>query len=409
MMRCQDKTINEVASETKRGSYLIVPLKYDDSDGLPCSEPVGAFQHTAFTSDDFTSFLQNLTQSGTFVQQYVQACEKKLFIKASTADNDILVKEVRFLFFQHGIAFLLIYLGYSNASAGAVYKLLQSGYLTAENGDLIPYIEDFIAQANKLWQRDIWLYEDGDNAASDATNRTLNESYCFHIGYLPTRFAALDTLEQLTFRLHKVIDCAQAFEDNSQTDLAYAYGAKDVELGTYRWGCCITSQSISYMYGTGVGEALAEAAGAPATPCEQVDIQAMAANDLALAMLAMYQKYICMDFNDRLYKALAAGEKRRGLYSTVDQLNRDALDVRASSRLAPSQISRWNNVCDTYRALMKVNGIEEAFADIEKKLELIQIDKERKSARIQGYIAGMITLLGLVSIVDSVLSILAAL
>ena len=44
------------------------------------------------------------------------------------------------------------------------------------------------------------------------------------------------------------------FTDESEKDVEYATGAKDVEDEHYGWACAITSQEISYAYGPGPGK-----------------------------------------------------------------------------------------------------------------------------------------------------------
>ena len=51
--------------------------------------------------------------------------------------------------------------------------------------------------------------------------------------------------------MHKLIRLGEDYEDASETDITYAYGARDVENKTYRWGCSISSPSISFVYGPG--------------------------------------------------------------------------------------------------------------------------------------------------------------
>lgn len=63
------------------------------------------------------------------------------------------------------------------------------------------------------------------------------------------------------------------------------------------------------------------------------------------------------------------------------------------------------NVCETYRCLLAVNGIDEALEEIEQKVELIRDEQERKSSDMQNYVATVIAVFGLISIVASVLSI----
>ena len=74
-------------------------------------------------------------------------------------------------------------------------------------------------------------------------------------------------------------------------------------------------------------------------------------------------------------------------------------------RLHHRRYHAGNNVCETYRCLLAVNGIDEALEEIEQKVELIRDEQERKSSDMQNYVATVIAVFGLISIVASVLSI----
>ena len=43
------------------------------------------------------------------------------------------------------------------------------------------------------------------------------------------------------------------------------------------------------------------------------------------------------------------------------------MEFIAYGTLTPSQVSKWNNVCETYRALQKENGVNEALDEIKEK------------------------------------------
>ena len=129
-------------------------------------------------------------------------------------------------------------------------------------------------------------------------------------------------------------------------------------------------------------------------------------DDVYLTMLVLHQKSTCMLVNEGIQNTLI-DNKRQSLkyFRKVKMLKKEALEFRASGTLAPSQVSRWNNVCETYRCLLAVNGIDEALEEIEQKVELIRDEQERKSSDMQNYVATVIAVFGLISIVASVLSI----
>lgn len=121
-------------------------------------------------------------------------------------------------------------------------------------------------------------------------------------------------------------------------------------------------------------------------------------------MLVLHQKNTCMLLNEKMQNTLS-DSKHKHYFKNVSNLKQEALKFRASGTLAPSQVSRWNNVCETYRNLIVVNGVNEALEEIEQKIELIKDELDRKSNEIQNYIATFIAVFGLISIVASVLTI----
>ena len=130
------------------------------------------------------------------------------------------------------------------------------------------------------------------------------------------------------------------FTDESEKDVEYATGAKDVEDEHYGWACAITSQEISYAYGPGPGKDM---------PPSAEELPARAEEDLLLTMIVMYQKYTCMIFNEKIHQRFTSGSGKVKKEKNLRDLKREALEFVSYGTLAPSQISRWNNVCETYR------------------------------------------------------------
>lgn len=88
------------------------------------------------------------------------------------------------------------------------------------------------------------------------------------------------------------------FTDESEKDVEYATGAKDVEDEHYGWACAITSQEISYAYGPGPGKDM---------PPSVEELPAREEEDLLLTMIVMYQKYTCMIFNEKIHQRFTSG------------------------------------------------------------------------------------------------------
>lgn len=111
-----------------------------------------------------------------------------------------------------------------------------------------------------------------------------------------------------------------------------------------------------------------------------------------------------MLLNEKIQESINVGMKYDSS-KKIMQLKHEALLFRATGTLAPSQVSRWNNVCETYRKLLEVNGVNEALSEIEEKIDFIKNEQERQASEMQNYIATIIAVFGLISIVAAVLQI----
>ena len=81
------------------------------------------------------------------------------------------------------------------------------------------------------------------------------------------------------------------------------------------------------------------------------------------------------------------------------------LQFRAYGTVTPAVISRWHNVRRIYEHLLEFLGVPEAIEELSDKLEMLSnAQKEMEDTRTQAVMSG-ITIFGLISILDSVLSI----
>ena len=116
----------------------------------------------------------------------------------------------------------------------------------------------------------------------------------------------------------------------------------------------------------------------------------------------LYQKYTCMLLMEKIHNLVRAG---KGGVKAVQRLKSETLYFKAYDTMVPSQISRWNNVCETYRNLLEMNGVPEALQDVSDSIEVINEEMERISAGQQDLFATILAVFGLVSIVASVLQV----
>lgn len=126
-----------------------------------------------------------------------------------------------------------------------------------------------------------------------------------------------------------------------------------------------------------------------------------AEDDLELTMIVMYQKYTCMLLNEKIH------ERFQGISAqSIRGLKKEALEFIAYGTLTPSQVSKWNNVCETYRALQKENGVNEALDEIKEKIELLNEEQDHIDSKRESRVSMIIAVFGFVSIVAAALQIL---
>ena len=82
------------------------------------------------------------------------------------------------------------------------------------------------------------------------------------------------------------------------------------------------------------------------------------------------------------------------------------MEFIAYGTLTPSQVSKWNNVCETYRALQKENGVNEALDEIKEKIELLNEEQDHIDSKRESRVSMIIAVFGFVSIVAAALQIL---
>ena len=364
----------QVYSDSIRGTYVIFPLKYESSLNLT-ELTIDGTENADFSSYDMSDILaRRCRKENGFVRRYIlNSCIDDVRF----SDGKILaVNESQLYVFNNKIAFFTVLVTYDNADADYIDKLINPGYVQNYNRSFEENVIKAVSNISIGGVSNIFrLYVDDMKLA-------VKETYLFNVALVNRRFNELETIERITFNEHKLIDISRDFSDPSEKDVAYTYGAKDTNMCSYRWGACITSQSISYVYAT---------------------------DDMTVANVAEQSRddvFLTMLVNEGIQNTLI-DNKRQSLeyFRKVKMLKKEALEFRASGTLAPSQVSRWNNVCETYRCLLAVNGIDEALEEIEQKVELIRDEQERKSSDMQNYVATVIAVFGLISIVASVLSI----
>lgn len=358
------------ANDIERGMYVILPLKYK---GNLKNFRLDNIKSKEFKSSDFTEVLAEKCKSDQFVKRF--EVDKK--IDCTKYIDDVSIDDIQLFIFNNGTAFLAVYLDYKNVHVHSVYRFFNPGYFS-EGDEILKKQKEFIT----------FLYEMvfGENTdfswyvRQDATY-IIKEAYRLNVAKVSKRFEETEIVNQLTYNQHRMIDIKCDFSDDSELDVAYTSGARDVDDRHYGWGCCITSQEISYTYNTGLS------------------LLERTQEDLLLTILVMYQRYTCFVLNEEIHQRYTENTHEK----TIQELKTEALEFIAYGTLAPSQISRWNNVCETYRQLIEKNGIDEAIEEIQQKIRLLNEEQERIDSKRESMVGSIIAVFGLVSIIAALL------
>ena len=119
----------------------------------------------------------------------------------------------------------------------------------------------------------------------DGESSYLLDSYSYIFTVVPQWFDKLEQMRRPVFNLHKMMPIDTESEDESEEDIRYVYAARNQENDAYRWGCCVTSQTISYIVAD-----------------EEMDFEAQrntqAEDGLPVVLLSLYEKYTCLRFTE---------------------------------------------------------------------------------------------------------------
>ena len=217
----------------------------------------------------------------------------------------------------------------------------------------------------------------------DGGSSYLLDAYAYIFAVVPQWFDRLEQMRSIVFNLHKMMPLETPMEDGAEEDIRYVYAAKNQDQNAYRWGCCITSQTISYVVADGQMDFAAQR-------------DAQAADGLPVVLLSLYEKYTCLRFTQLI---------TRMKKEQVKELKELMLNFQAFGTVAPANLSRWHNVKQIYANLLEVNDIPAAVQDVSAKLNILTARQEAIEHARSETVINLITLFGIVSILASVLSI----
>ena len=393
-------------SNIDRGLYIILPLRYQGSfQSITVDKEDPELPELTFDTSDFTELLSVKCRNGNFVKRVSVNSKLQETVEAwngkAETSKKYQIDDLQFFIFNNGIAFITVYLSYKNKDVNQIYKFIDPGYVQ-ESNDKEKSVQDVLLEALEekvfgLVQKKMkitlsWFIQD-----KDSRKYIIKEAYRLNIASLPKRFENNEIPKRIAYNGHRLVDVTRDFEDVSEMDVEYATGAKDVEDEHYGWACAITSQEISYAYGPGPGKT---------EPRDKNGLWVRSEDDLLLTMIVMYQKYTCMIFNERIHQRFIGESSRFKREESLRNLKREALEFISYGTLAPSQVSRWNNVCETYRSLQKQNGVNELLEEISQKITLLNEEQDRIDGERESRVSMIITVFGLVSIISATLQML---
>jgi len=393
--------LNPLWESAAFGSFLVVPLKFDEGE-LRMDYIDSLFEPLSLTTTDIGENIKDMINRrgpGNIGQAYSIPCatlEKALLgdhFERMTAregghEGSFALMDSYLFVFHTQVAFLCLGLRYEELAT--LYHICNPGFVqmstvfTRQRAGKAPeefsLEEDVCALVARCGMRKFF----------DGVSPAIVESYVYNLAIVPQRLPSMEVMRQATFNLHLMTSLLSPAEDESEDDLRYVYAVKTQALGSYRWGCCVSSQTINYVV-----------ADADMNIEKQMAVQAE--DGIPVVMLALYEKFTCLRFTELLSQSVGQGEHH------LDKLKKMMLKFQAYGTVTPSNLSRWHNVKHIYAALLEVNDTASAVSDIDAKLSILAERQKDIEQRKSDTVTGIITVFGVVSIVESMLSIVEAL
>jgi len=385
----------------KYGAYLILPLKYEEGE-LRLSNLEHDCHRFSVTTMDLSETVKSMLRSDdelsvghthklsreTLLNKLPGEEAQTFRVTSEGMSYTFRLLDSYLYVFHTRIAFLC--LGVSFSDMQALYAICNPGH--AENDSQFSWVGKE-GTAHDL-SFGLWLEELcgswGLRKFFDGPASILLEDYTYILALTEKPFDTLEQLRQITFNLHQMQDIQTPVEDDSEEDIRYVYAVKNPNLGAYRWGCCIASQTISY--------AVAD----PALDF-QPEMDTQAADGIPLVMLALYERYTCLRFTELI------AQPDMQTMKSMQQLKQLMLRFQAFGTVAPANLSRWNNVKQIYAYLLEVFAAADAVEDISLKIDILAEQQQLIQSRRNERVVNLITIFGLVGIIASVQDIVSSL
>lgn len=390
----------ERKSQTSYGCFLIIPLKYD-ADSLDSArlEEIGEYQKltTMDLNENIKAMFERSNEAAVGACYAVRSsrlaaglgaadCAQSQAMRVS-ADGETYPFELAssYLYVFHTqVAFLCLSLSFTHMEA--IKAICNPG--SAYNSAVFHWVDQ--AGEPHPFSMESWLSDFcaplGLRKFFDGDSSFLLDAYAYLFALMPNRFDTLDEMRRITFNLHKMMPPDAPMEDASEEDIRYVYAVRHQTFNTYRWGCCVASQTISYVVADPEMDFEAER-------------QAQASDGLPVVLLSLYEKYTCLRFTEQITRLDKSKAKQlKGLKDVM-------LKFQAFGTVTPANLSRWHNVKRIYAYLLEVNDISTAIQDISSKLNILTEHQQEIERSRSETVINIITIFGIVSILASVLSI----
>lgn len=390
-------TRSEQPTPPSFGAFLILPLKYDP-DRLDRARLKALGLPAAVTTTDLNknikSMLDLVSPASVGWNRILPldvlcaplggAPTGALRVRTGEREFDFFLERSRLYVFNTRVAFLCLGLSFFNMETLAA--VCDSGWASSSAA----FFRLDEAGQSRAFSLEGWLDgllgPLGLQKFFDGPSSYLLDAYVYTFTLAHEWFDTLEEMRAVTFNLHKMVEPDAPMEDAAEEDIRYVFAARNRDKNAYRWGCCVASQTISYVV---ADPALDLAA--------QLAVQAE--DGLPVVLLALYEKYTCLRFTELMARL------KKGRMKELRELKNLLLNFRAFGTAAPANLSRWHNVKQIFANLLAVNDVEAAVADVSAKLDILAAHQQELEHARSETVINLITLFGIVSILASVLSI----
>lgn len=384
--------------QMKFGSYLVLPLKYDEGEPNLTVLEAECQKFRLETADLNENVRRMLNEEGDqgigTARRLPKEQLERLFCSGGTPDRfRVSCEGVSHSFglldsylyvFHTQVAFLCVGISFREmetlhfiCNPGFTESTAQFCWLDEQGGEHPFDLETVLQQTCARW---------GLRKFYDGSSPMLPEVYAYVLALTDKRFETLEELQKITFNLHKMQDLNDPLEDDSEADIRYVYAAKNNAERNYRWGCCVASQTISYAVADGAMDLTRE-------------METQGADGLPIVMLALYGRYTCLRFTELIARPRTMASR------SIQKLKQQMLRFQAFGTVAPANLSRWNNVKQIYSYLLEVCDTANAVQDISFKVDILTAQQQEIRDRRSNRVLNLVTIFGVVGIVASVQSI----